>query len=72
MRAKWIVKTYLKNPICFYNVREMFGYTRTYKGKSVSVQGTGTGIPSALIYFHELITNFNVQNRVRVGSSCSY
>ena len=55
MRAKWIAEKFLKDAVCYNNVRGMFGYTGFYKGKKVSVQGTGMGIPSALIYCHELI-----------------
>ena len=50
----------------------MFGYTGTYKGKRVSVQGTGMGIPSTLIYTHELINDYDVKNLIRVGSAGSY
>ena len=50
----------------------MLGFTGTYKGKRVSVQGTGMGIPSALIYCHELINDYGVKNLIRVGSTGSY
>lgn len=50
----------------------MLGYTGTFKGKPVSVQGTGMGIPSALIYCHELINDYGVKNLIRVGSAGSY
>ena len=50
----------------------MLGYTGTFKGKRISVQGTGMGIPSALIYCHELITIYGVKNLIRVGSAGSY
>ncbi len=72
LRAKWIAETYFENPICYNKVRGMYGYTGTYKGKRVSVQGTGMGIPSALIYCNELITNYGVKNLIRVGSAGSY
>jgi purine-nucleoside phosphorylase len=72
MRAKWIAGTFFKNPVCYNNVRGMFGYTGTYKGKRVSVQGTGMGIPSTLIYCHELINDYGVKNLIRVGSAGSY
>lgn len=72
LRAKWIAHTFLDNPICYNTVRGMFGYTGQYKGKRISVQGTGMGIPSTLIYCHELITNFGVKNLIRVGSAGSY
>lgn len=72
MRAKWIAETFFKDPLCYNDVRGMLGYTGTYKGKRVSVQGTGMGIPSALIYCHELINDYGVKNLIRVGSSGSY
>jgi len=72
MRAKWIAKTFFKDTICYNNVRGMLGYTGTYQGKRVSVQGTGMGIPSALIYCNELISEYEVKNLIRVGSAGSY
>ncbi|GGG29424.1 purine-nucleoside phosphorylase [Dokdonia pacifica] len=72
MRAKWIAETFLEDPICYNKVRGMYGYTGYYKGKRVSVQGTGMGIPSALIYCHELINEYGVKNLIRVGSAGSY
>lgn len=72
LRAKWIADTFLENVVCYNKVRGMLGFTGTYKGKKVSVQGTGMGIPSALIYSNELITQFGVQNLIRVGSAGSY
>ncbi|QED37010.1 purine-nucleoside phosphorylase [Antarcticibacterium arcticum] len=72
LRAKWIAETFFENPVCYNNVRGMLGYTGTYKGKKVSVQGTGMGIPSTLIYCHELINNYGVKNLIRVGSAGSY
>jgi purine-nucleoside phosphorylase len=72
LRAKWIADTFLKNVVCYNKVRGMLGFTGTYNGKRVSVQGTGMGIPSALIYANELITQFGVKNLIRVGSAGSY
>ncbi len=72
MRAKWIAETFFKDPFCYNDVRGMLGYTGTFKGKRVSVQGTGMGIPSTLIYCHELIQDYGVKNLIRVGSSGSY
>lgn len=72
LRAKWIAETYLDNSVCYNQVRNMFGYTGTYNGKRVSVQGTGMGVPSISIYAHELITEYNVKNLIRVGSAGSY
>jgi purine-nucleoside phosphorylase len=72
MRAKWIAETFFENPKCYNDVRGMLGYTGLYNGKRVSVQGTGMGIPSALIYCHELINEYGVKNLIRVGSTGSY
>ncbi|MEL6810324.1 MAG: purine-nucleoside phosphorylase [Bacteroidota bacterium] len=72
MRAKWIAETFLEEVYCYNDVRAMLGYTGTYKGKRISVQGTGMGIPSALIYCHELINDYDVKNLIRVGSAGSY
>lgn len=69
LRAKWIAETFLENITCYNEVRGMFGYTGTYKGQKISVQGTGMGIPSMSIYAHELITEFGVKNLIRVGSA---
>ena len=72
MRAKWIAETFLDQPKLYNDVRGMLGYTGTYKGKAVSVQGTGMGIPSALIYCHELINDYGVKKLIRVGSTGAY
>jgi len=72
MRAKWIAETYFDNPVLYNDVRGMFGYTGTYKGKPVSVQGTGMGVPSTLIYCHELINYYGCKKLIRVGSAGSY
>ncbi|MBT8261253.1 MAG: purine-nucleoside phosphorylase [Bacteroidia bacterium] len=72
MRAKWIAETFLKDAHCYNDVRAMLGYTGTFKGQRISVQGTGMGIPSALIYCHELINEYGVKNLIRVGSAGSY
>lgn len=72
MRARWIAETFLDNPVLYNDVRGMLGYTGTYHGNRISVQGTGMGIPSALIYCHELINNYSVKNLIRVGTTGSY
>jgi purine-nucleoside phosphorylase len=72
MRAKWIAENFLDNAKQYNEVRGMLGYTGTFKGIPVSVQGTGMGIPSALIYCHELINEYGVKNLIRVGSAGSY
>ncbi|WP_166386977.1 purine-nucleoside phosphorylase [Polaribacter sp. 11A2H] len=72
MRAKWIADTFLKDVKQYNDVRGMLGFTGTYNGKEISVQGTGMGIPSTLIYATELITEYGVKNLIRVGSAGSY
>jgi purine-nucleoside phosphorylase len=72
LRAKWIAETFLEDVVCYNEVRGMYGYTGTYKGKKVSVQGTGMGIPSISIYATELIQEFGVKNLIRVGSAGAY
>lgn len=72
LRAKWIAQTFLKDAVCYNEVRGMLGYTGTYKGRRVSVQGSGMGIPSAMIYYHELINDYGVENLIRVGTAGSY
>jgi len=69
LRAKYIAETYLEDVEQYNSVRNMFGYTGTYKGKRISVQGTGMGLPSIMIYANELITEYNVQKLIRVGSA---
>ncbi|MFP3960629.1 MAG: purine-nucleoside phosphorylase [Spirochaetaceae bacterium] len=71
LRAKFAAETFLTDPVCYSEVRGMYGYTGTYHGKRVSIQGTGMGIPSALIYVHELITAYGAQNLIRIGSAGS-
>lgn len=68
LRAKYIAETFLEQVTCYNEVRNMFGYTGTYKGKRVSVQGTGMGVPSISIYVNELMQSYNVQNLIRVGT----
>lgn len=68
LRAKYIAETWLDNPVCYNEVRGMFGFTGTYKGQPISVQGTGMGIPSISIYIHELMESYGVQQLIRVGS----
>ncbi|MDO5981492.1 purine-nucleoside phosphorylase [Flavivirga spongiicola] len=72
LRAKWIAETFFENPVCFNKIRGMYGYTGIYNGKRVSVMGTGMGVPSISIYAHELITEYDVKNLIRVGSAGSY
>ncbi len=72
LRAKWISETFLKDAFCYNQVRGMLGFTGTYQGKPVSVQGSGMGIPSTLVYCNELIKEYGVQRIIRVGSAGSY
>ena len=69
LRAKYIAETYLENPVCFNTVRNMLGYTGTYKGKRISVMGSGMGIPSATLYAQELYNFFGVDAIIRIGSA---
>ncbi|MBW8191112.1 purine-nucleoside phosphorylase [Neiella marina] len=69
LRAKFIAETFLDDARLVTDVRNMFGYTGTYKGKAVSVMGSGMGIPSCSIYAKELITEYGVKNVIRVGSA---
>jgi len=68
LRAKFIAETFLENPTLYNEVRGMYGYTGTYKGKKVSVQGSGMGVPSISIYVNELINSYGVKNLIRVGT----
>ncbi len=72
LRAKFIAENFLENPVCFNEIRGMFGYTGEYRGKKVSVMGTGMGMPSMAIYAHELITVYGCKNLIRIGSAGSY
>lgn len=69
LRAKYIAETYLENIKCFNTVRNMFGFTGTYKGKEISVMGSGMGIPSIGIYSYELFNIYGVDNIIRVGTA---
>lgn len=71
LRAEFIAKTYLENPVCYNNVRGMLGFTGTYKGVKVSVQGSGMGMPSIGIYSYELYNEYDVENIIRVGTAGS-
>lgn len=68
LRAKFIAENMLENPVCYNEVRGMYGFTGTYKGKRVSVQGSGMGVPSISIYVNELITSYDVKNLIRIGT----
>lgn len=68
LRAKYIAENFLEDVTCYNEVRNMFGYTGTYKGQRISVQGTGMGVPSISIYVNELIQEYDVKNLIRVGT----
>lgn len=68
LRAQWIAEHFLENAVRYNTVRNMFGFTGTYKGHSISVQGTGMGVPSLSIYVTELFNHFDVQTAIRVGT----
>lgn len=69
LRAEWIAHTFLEEVTCYNRVRGMLGFTGTCQGKKVSVQGSGMGIPSALIYYNELIRDYGVKTIIRVGTA---
>jgi purine-nucleoside phosphorylase len=71
LRAKFIAETFLENSRQYTSVRNIFGYTGTYKGKPVSVQGTGMGIPSISIYVNELFQEYGVKRAIRIGTAGS-
>ena len=69
LRAKFIAENYLDDPVCYNEVRGMLGFTGTYKGVPVSVQGSGMGMPSIGIYSWELFNEYDVDNIIRVGTA---
>ena len=71
LRAKYIAETFLEDAVCYNTVRNMLGYTGYYKGKKISVQGSGMGMPSMGIYSYELYNFFGVENIIRIGSAGS-
>jgi purine-nucleoside phosphorylase len=68
LRAKWIAETFLDDASCYTSVRGMYGFTGSYRGRPVSVQGSGMGQPSLAIYVNELLDEYDVRTIVRVGS----
>lgn len=72
LRAKYIAETYLENVVQFNTVRNMFGYTGTYKGKKISVMGGGMGMPSIGIYSYELYHFYEVDSIIRIGSAGAF
>ena len=71
LRAKFIAENFLENAKQYNEVRGMLGFTGTYKGKMVSVQGTGMGIPSISIYLNELFRDYGVRRAIRIGTAGS-
>jgi purine-nucleoside phosphorylase len=69
LRAKFVAETFLDQPVLYTSIRNMLGYTGTYKGKKVSVQGTGMGIPSISIYVNELFKDYGVKRAIRIGTA---
>ncbi|GAA6409418.1 purine-nucleoside phosphorylase [Blautia hominis] len=69
LRAKLIAETYLEDAVCYNTVRNMLGYTGSYKGKRISVQSSGMGVPSMGIYSMELYSDYDVDTIIRVGSA---
>lgn len=69
LRAKYVADTYLEDVTCFNQVRNILGFTGTYKGKPVSVMGSGMGVPSIGIYSFELFNFYDVDNIIRIGTA---
>jgi purine-nucleoside phosphorylase len=67
-RAQWIAETFLDDATCYSDVRGMLGFTGTWQGTQVSVQGSGMGQPSMAIYVNELFREYDVATIIRVGS----
>lgn len=68
LRARFVAENYLENPVCYNEVRGMYGYTGTFRGQKVSVQGSGMGQPSLSIYVNELFRDYGVKRIMRIGS----
>lgn len=68
LRAKFVAENFLENPVCYNEVRGMYGFTGTYKGSRISVQGSGMGMPTLAIYVNELINEYGVKHLMRIGS----
>ncbi len=68
LRAKFIAENFLENVMCYNEVRNMLGFTGTYKGTEISIQGTGMGIPSTAIYVNELVSEYGAKTLIRIGT----
>ncbi|MCL1959386.1 MAG: purine-nucleoside phosphorylase [Spirochaetes bacterium] len=71
LRAKFVADSFLKNVTQYTSIRNILGFTGTYKGKKLSVQGTGMGIPSISIYVNELFREYDVKRAIRIGTAGS-
>jgi len=71
LRAKFVAENFLENAVQYSGVRNILGFTGTYRGKRVSVQGTGMGIPSISIYANELFRDYGVKRAIRIGTAGS-
>jgi len=71
LRVEYIAKNYMEDAVCFNTVRNMLGYTGTYKGEKISVMGGGMGVPSVGIYTYELYHEYEVEEIIRIGSGPS-
>ncbi len=72
LRAKFIAENFLNDPVCYSEIRNMYGFTGRYKGVPVSIQGSGMGMPSMGIYSHELINDYGVKRIIRIGTAGSF
>lgn len=72
LRAQFIAENFLEEPVRYSDIRNMYGFTGRYKGVPVSVQGSGMGMPSMGIYSWELITEYGVQNLIRIGTAGAF
>ena len=72
LRAQFIAENFLEEPVRYTDIRKMYGFTGRYKGVPVSVQGSGMGMPSMGIYSWELITEYGVQNLIRIGTAGAF
>ncbi|MFQ5437556.1 MAG: purine-nucleoside phosphorylase [Paracoccaceae bacterium] len=68
-RAKWAAETFLDNPVCINRVRGMLGFTGTWRGNRVTIQGSGMGMASLSIYVNELIRDYGAKTLIRIGSA---
>jgi purine-nucleoside phosphorylase len=69
LRAKWAAETFLENPVCINEVREMLGFTGKWRGHRVTIHGSGMGMPSLSIYANELIRDYGAKTLIRIGSA---